>query len=66
MKAHTREELAKAVGNYEKEVWKRGYEIVMENLENTLSLHDWDKVRESHLVADGLDTDPALHLGKKK
>ncbi|KAK3305898.1 uncharacterized protein B0T15DRAFT_213945 [Chaetomium strumarium] len=66
MKAHTREELAQAVGKYEKDVWKRGYEIVMENLENTISLHDWEKVSESHLVASGLNTDPALHLGKRK
>ncbi|KAK4237010.1 hypothetical protein C8A03DRAFT_35049 [Achaetomium macrosporum] len=65
MKAHTREELAKAVDKYEKDVWRRGYDIVMENLENTLALHDWEKVTQSHLVASGLNTDPALHLGKK-
>lgn len=60
MKAHTREELAKAVGEYEKEVWKRGYEAVMSNTENTLAVHDWEKVKESALIVTGVNRDPSL------
>ncbi|KAK4101186.1 FAD/NAD(P)-binding domain-containing protein [Parathielavia hyrcaniae] len=54
MKAHTRSELAEAIAKYEKEVWQRGYEVVMENRENTLTLHDWDKVSQSMLLVAGL------------
>lgn len=54
MKAHTREELAKAVSEYEKEVWKRGYEAVIQNRDNTLAIHDWEKVKESMLLVTGL------------
>jgi hypothetical protein len=54
MKAHTRDELAKAIAKYEKEVWQRGYDVVMENRENTLSLHDWEKVSQSMLLVAGV------------
>jgi hypothetical protein len=54
MKAHTREELAKAIGKYEQEVWTRGLAAVMENAENTVAVHDWEKVTQSPLVAKGL------------
>ncbi|KAK4111756.1 FAD/NAD(P)-binding domain-containing protein [Canariomyces notabilis] len=54
MKAHTREELAKAIGKYEQEVWTRGLAAVMENAENTVAVHDWEKVTQSPLVVKGL------------
>jgi len=44
MSAHTPAELAKAVRKYEEEVWVRGYDTVMGNLENTMAIHD-DKKR---------------------
>ncbi|KAK3296637.1 uncharacterized protein B0H64DRAFT_415985 [Chaetomium fimeti] len=54
MKGHTRQELARAVGGYEKEVWKRGYDVVMENRENTLAVHDWENVLRSPLLVKGV------------
>ena len=57
MKAHTRDELAKAVGEYEKEVWLRGYEVVVQNRENTMALHDWEKVSQSALFVKGVKKD---------
>jgi hypothetical protein len=61
MKAQTREELSKAVLEYEKEVWQRGYEVVMENRENTMALHDWDKVTKSALLVTGVGRDNTQH-----
>lgn len=43
MSAHTPEELAKAVRKYEEEVYVRGHETVMGNVENTLAIHDDEK-----------------------
>jgi hypothetical protein len=60
MKAHTREELAKAVGKYEKEVWQRGYEVVVQNRENTMAVHDWETVSQSALVVSGVKKDRSL------
>lgn len=60
MKTHTREELTKAVGEYEKEVWQRGYEVVMQNRENTMAIHDWETVSQSALVVSGLKKDKSL------
>ncbi|KAH6838344.1 hypothetical protein B0I37DRAFT_387560 [Chaetomium sp. MPI-CAGE-AT-0009] len=54
MKGHTREELALAVGGYEKEVWPRGYDVVMENRDNTLAVHNWEKISQSALLVKGL------------
>ncbi|GAB1318079.1 FAD-dependent monooxygenase cctM [Madurella fahalii] len=55
MEAHTRDELVKAVGAYEKEVWVRGLDVVMQNRDNTLALHDeWDKTTQSALVVTGV------------
>jgi hypothetical protein len=53
MKAHTRDELAAAVDKYEKEVWPRGHQVVMENKENTEALHDWEKVSHSPIMVSG-------------
>ncbi|KAK4155973.1 hypothetical protein C8A00DRAFT_41448 [Chaetomidium leptoderma] len=47
MKAQTGAELANAVAKYEREVWQRGYDVVMENTENTMAVHDWDKISQS-------------------
>ncbi|KAL2016598.1 hypothetical protein VTK56DRAFT_3255 [Thermocarpiscus australiensis] len=54
MRAHTREELARAVGEYEKEVWARGSEVVMQNMENTLALHDWERITQSAMFVKGV------------
>jgi hypothetical protein len=59
MKAHTREELARAVAKYEREVWQRGSDVVAQNRENTLALHDWAQVTRSMLVVSGLSKDPS-------
>jgi hypothetical protein len=32
---------------------------VRENIENTMALHDWDKISHSMIVVSGLNTDPA-------
>ncbi|SPQ24342.1 9bad8591-60f0-48ac-b62c-9d858c158f63 [Thermothielavioides terrestris] len=48
MKAHTREELTRAVAKYEREVWQRGRDVVAQNRENTLALHDWAQVTRKH------------------
>lgn len=53
MKAHTRDELAAAVEKYEREMWPRGYGVVMENKENTEALHDWQKVSQSPIMVAG-------------
>ncbi|KAJ4291232.1 hypothetical protein N0V88_006232 [Collariella sp. IMI 366227] len=60
MQAHTQEELAKAVGKYEREVWKRGRDVVMQNLQNTVEVHDWETVLQSSLVREGLQRDREL------
>jgi hypothetical protein len=54
MKEHTPAELAKAVREYEKEVWPRGYEAVMANLENTIALHSWETVMQSAAIVAGV------------
>lgn len=64
MRAHTREELARAVGEYEREVWKRGHAVVMENVENTLALHDWERVKQSALMVTGVGTDALPNLSR--
>ncbi|KXX79373.1 FAD-dependent urate hydroxylase [Madurella mycetomatis] len=55
MKTHTRDELAKAVGAYEKEVWARGLDVVIQNRNNSLAVHDWEKATQSALVITGVD-----------
>ncbi|KAK3386095.1 hypothetical protein B0H63DRAFT_523416 [Podospora didyma] len=54
MAAHTPAELAKAVRAYEKEVWERGNEVVLQNADNTLAVHDWENITESGLFAAGV------------
>ena len=54
MKEHTPAELAKVVQEYEKEVWPRGYEAVMANLENTVALHNWDMLMQSAAIVSGV------------
>lgn len=56
MKEHTPDELAKAVQEYE-EVWPRGYEAVMGNLENTIALHNWDMMVNSAAFVAGIRPD---------
>jgi hypothetical protein len=58
MKAHTREELAAAVGKYEKEVWQRGHDVVLQNRENSLAIHDWELLSKSALMVTGVKRDP--------
>lgn len=62
MKAHTRDELATAVDKYEKEMWPRGYEVVMENKENTIALHDWEKVSQSPIMVTGTRRYASRHV----
>lgn len=57
MRAHTRDELARAVGEYEKEVWARGLDVVMQNRDNTLAVHDWEKTTQSALIVTGVKRD---------
>ncbi|KAK0649161.1 hypothetical protein B0T16DRAFT_456598 [Cercophora newfieldiana] len=54
MKSLTPAELAKAVQEYEKEVWPRGHEAVMANLENTIALHNWDMMMQSAAIVSGV------------
>ena len=49
MKESTKEELGLAVGKYEKEMWPRGAEAVLDSQENTRLLHDWNTIFESPL-----------------
>lgn len=65
MKEHTREELALAVDGYEKEVWKRGYHTVIENRDNTLAVHDWNKISQSPLFLKGTTKSPTPEDGGK-
>ena len=39
------------MAEYEKEVWKRGAEVVEENLQNTYMVHDWERLTQSPLFA---------------
>ena len=57
MKAHTREELAAAVARYEQEVWQRGHDVVMQNRENSLAIHDWEALSQSALMVRGVKRD---------
>ncbi|KAH6641878.1 hypothetical protein F5144DRAFT_565115 [Chaetomium tenue] len=66
MKEHTREELALAVDGYEKEVWKRGYHTVIENRDNTLAVHDWNKISQSALFVKGTAKSPTPEDGGKR
>jgi hypothetical protein len=54
MKEQTHAELAIAVQEYEKEVWPRGLEAVMANLENTVYLHNWETVMQSAAIVAGV------------
>ncbi|KAK0611949.1 hypothetical protein B0T14DRAFT_571795 [Immersiella caudata] len=54
MKEQTPAELAKAVQEYENEVWPRGHEAVMANLENTIFLHNWETVMQSAAIVAGV------------
>ncbi|KAK5662465.1 hypothetical protein OQA88_8376 [Cercophora sp. LCS_1] len=54
MKSQTPEELKKAVLAYEKEMWPRGLEAVMGNLENTLAVHNWDVMAKSPIFVGGV------------
>lgn len=54
MKEHTPAELARVVQIYEKEVWPRGYEAVMANLENTIAIHNWETVMGSAAIVAGV------------
>ena len=57
MKAHTPEELAAAVARYEQEVWQRGHDVVMQNRENSLAIHDWEALSRSALLVRGVKRD---------
>ena len=57
MKAHTRDELAAAVAKYEKEVWQRGHDVVVQNRENSLAIHDWELLSRSALLVRGVKRD---------
>jgi hypothetical protein len=65
MKAHTREELVLAVAKYEREVWQRGLNAVITNRENSLALHNWEKLKRSPLWVVGVHRDP-LRQGEEK
>ncbi|KAK4033463.1 hypothetical protein C8A01DRAFT_40065 [Parachaetomium inaequale] len=65
MKAQTREELAMAVAKYEREVWQRGLNAVVQNRENSLALHNWEKLKQSPLFVVGVHRDP-LRQGDEK
>jgi len=54
MMEQTPAELARAVQEYEKEVWPRGHEAVMANLENTIFLHNWETVMQSAAIVAGV------------
>lgn len=42
--------LADAIKCYEKEVVARGNEVVLSNLQNSLDVHNWDRLMESFIV----------------
>lgn len=46
-----------AVTAYEREMWQRGKEAVVGSRENTLAIHDWDKLLRSPLFQSGLKRD---------
>ncbi|KAK7990523.1 hypothetical protein PG990_014803 [Apiospora arundinis] len=54
MKAPTREALAGAVKNYEKELWPRGNEAVLASEDNTNMVHDWESMLRSPLFVGGM------------
>ena len=47
MASRSPQELAKAVQAYEKEVWPRGHEAVMGNLDNSIAIHDWELMQRA-------------------
>ncbi|KAK4225932.1 hypothetical protein QBC38DRAFT_510730 [Podospora fimiseda] len=49
--------LKEAVTKYEKEMWQRGLEAVKVNLENTVSIHDWEKLLQSPFYRAGIKRD---------
>jgi len=54
MKEPTREELGLAVGKYEKEMWPRARDAVVDSEENTRLLHDWSTIFQSPLFTGGM------------
>ena len=60
MKGSTKEELGLAVDKYEKEMWPRGTEAVLDSQENTRLLHDWNTIFESQLFRGAM----ARNVGK--
>lgn len=36
-------------------MWPRGLEAVMENLENTIAIHDWETLRKSPIFVKGVE-----------
>jgi hypothetical protein len=54
MKELTREGLLLAVSKYEREMWPRGAEVVLDSQENTRLLHDWDSIFKSQLFRGGM------------
>lgn len=46
--------LREAVRRYDEALWKRGHEAVMSSMENSVAVHDWDKLKDSGLFKGGL------------
>jgi 2-polyprenyl-6-methoxyphenol hydroxylase-like FAD-dependent oxidoreductase len=54
MKEQTLEELRKAILAYEKDLWPRGREAVLDSNKNTNVVHDWSTLTQSPLFTGGM------------
>ncbi len=50
-------EIAAAINRYDEEVQQRGRKAVLSSLENSLMLHDWDRMTQSAILTRGLQKD---------
>jgi 2-polyprenyl-6-methoxyphenol hydroxylase-like FAD-dependent oxidoreductase len=49
--------IAAAVTRYDEEVQQRGKKAVLSSLENSMMVHDWDRLKESAVFTRGMQKD---------
>ncbi|ERF73234.1 hypothetical protein EPUS_03075 [Endocarpon pusillum Z07020] len=54
------QEITAAINRYDEEVQQRGREAVESSLENSLMLHDWDRIMQAAILTRGMQKD-AVH-----
>ena len=51
------QEIAAAINRYDEEVQQRGRKAVESSLENSLMLHDWDRMMQAAILTRGMQKD---------